>query len=174
MLTLVLGGAASGKSEYAERLAVEAGGRKFYLATMQPFDAECEARIQKHQIARQEKGFETLEKYTGIAELQLPKDCTVLLECLSNLAANELFSPDGAGPDADIAILRGIDLLCTQAREVVVVSNEIFSDGISYDPDTERYLTLLGSLNRSISTRADWVVEVVCGIPVICKRRDTE
>ena len=75
MLTLVLGGAASGKSEYAERLAVEAGGRKFYLATMKPFDAECEARIKKHRAARQKKGFETVEQYTGIAELRLPKGC---------------------------------------------------------------------------------------------------
>ena len=174
MLTLVLGGAASGKSEYAERLAVETGGRKFYLATMKPFDAECEARIKKHRDARQKKGFETVVQYTGIAELRLPKGCTVLLECLSNLAANELFSPDGAGQDTDTAILRGLDQLCAQAEAVVIVSNEIFSDGVSYDPDTERYLALLGSLNRAIAARADRVVEVVCGIPVICKGRDIE
>ena len=115
-----------------------------------------------------------MEQYTGIAELRLPKGCTVLLECLSNLAANELFSPDGAGQDTDTAILRGLDQLCAQAEAVVIVSNEIFSDGVSYDPDTERYLALLGSLNRAIAARADRVVEVVCGIPVICKGRDIE
>ncbi len=171
MLTLVLGGAASGKSEYAEQVAVEAGGQKIYLATMQPFDAECEARIQKHRIARREKGFETVEQYTGIARLRLPKGCTILLECLSNLAANELFSPSGAGQDAGGEILRGIDLLCAQAREVVIVSNEIFSDGISYDPDTERYLSLLSGLNQAVACRAGRVIEVVCGIPIVCKGR---
>ena len=91
----------------------------------------------------------------------------MLLECLSNLAANELFG--GAGEDAEREILAGIDALCHRARDVIVVSNEIFSDGVAYDSGTERYLDLLGRLNREIARRARRVVEVVCGIPIYHK-----
>ena len=116
MLTLIIGGAASGKSEYAEHLAAAAPGPRVYLATMRRHDAECEARIEKHRI----------------------------------------------------------DELCARAARVYVVSNEVFSDGAPYDPGTRRYIELLGALNRALAARADRVVEVVCGIPLIWKGGTTE
>ena len=61
MLTLVVGGAASGKSEYAERLVLQTALPRYYLATMQVWDAECAARVEKHRRMRAEKQFETLE-----------------------------------------------------------------------------------------------------------------
>jgi adenosylcobinamide kinase/adenosylcobinamide-phosphate guanylyltransferase len=111
MFTLVIGGAASGKSAYAEQLIVAAGNKpRTYIATMQPFDDECRARIQKHRMMRQEKGFETIECYTDLAVLEgkLPKGGAVLLECLSNLAANERYSPEGAGERALEAMIKGV------------------------------------------------------------------
>mgnify|MGYP002240818348 CR=1 FL=1 len=67
MLTLVIGGAASGKSAYAEHLAVQSGGPRYYLATMQVWDAECAARVAKHRAMRAQKQFATVE---------CPKTCT--------------------------------------------------------------------------------------------------
>ena len=98
MFTLVIGGAASGKSEYAEELILASPLRpRIYIATMEPFGAEGQARIARHRELRRGKGFQTVERYTGIAGLKLPAGGAVLLECLGNLAANELYSPAGAG-----------------------------------------------------------------------------
>ena len=97
MLTLVLGGAASGKSAYAESLVLKTGLPRYYLATMQVWDAECAARVEKHRKMRAQKQFETLECPLHLDRLVLPGRGTVLLEDLGNLVANELYSPGGAG-----------------------------------------------------------------------------
>ena len=166
MMTLVVGGAASGKSEYAERLVVHAGGApRVYIATMQPFDEESLRRIDKHRWMRAEKRFETLECYTDLASAQVPAGSTVLLECVSNLCANELYSPDGSGELAAEAIRRGVEHLRSQCGELIVVSNEVFSGGSAYEGDTLRYLQVLGRVNRELAAMADDVCEVVCGIP---------
>lgn len=170
MFTLVIGGAASGKSELAERMVLDAGALpRYYIATMQPFDEECRARIRKHRAMRAEKGFATLECYTRLERLRLPRRGAVLLECMSNLAANELYGPDGAGARAQEAILNGVDRLLAQCETLVVVSNEVFSGGSRYEGNTEPYLRLLASVNRALAARADRVCEAVCGIPYYYK-----
>ena len=88
---------------------------------------------------------------------------------MSNLAANELFGEGSAGKAAVSAILDGVDALCAQARDVVIVSNELFSDGEAYAPETLCYLDVLGEINRTVAQHAHRVIEVVCGIPVIHK-----
>ena len=95
-----------------------------------------------------------------------------MLECLSNLLANECFCPEGAGEHAQEAILRGIERLCSTAADIVVVSNEIFSDGTPYDPSTQAYIARLARLNAALAQRADAAVEVVCGIPIVQKGRE--
>ncbi len=170
MLTLVTGGSASGKSEFAEQLLLTSKARnRVYLATMDPCDRECQARILRHRAARAGRGFLTIERAVGLSGTVLPEDSAVLLECLSNLAANELFSKAGAHEWAFEEITGGLDVICGQAKEIVVVSGEVFSDGEPYDPETLRYLELLGRLNAAIAQRADRVVEVVCSIPVYHK-----
>ena len=96
MLTLVIGGAASGKSAYAEHLAVQSGGPRYYLATMQVWDAECAARVAKHRAMRAQKQFSTVECPQNLHLVRLPQQSTALLEDLGNLAANELYRPDGS------------------------------------------------------------------------------
>jgi adenosylcobinamide kinase/adenosylcobinamide-phosphate guanylyltransferase len=172
MFTLVVGAAASGKSAFAERLIVEAGDApRTYIATMQPFDQECRARIEKHRAMRAEKRFTTVERYTGLSALKLPQRGSVLLECLSNLAANELYSPQGAGSEQGAldAIDSGVDNLLAQCRDLVVVSNEIFTDGVDYGPGIQPYLRLLAGANRLLARKADRVCEVVCGLPQFYK-----
>ena len=170
MLAIVTGGSASGKSEYAEALAVRLGkDRLVYLATMIPYDEECRRRIQRHREMRKDKGFSTVECPVGLKSVQVPKGSTVLLECLSNLVANERFDPSGCREGVPDAVMEGIQSILSQGANLVVVSNEVFSDGVAYDPDTEAYLADLGELNRRIAGQAELAVEVVCSIPVIHK-----
>ncbi len=170
MFILVTGGAASGKSAYGESLLDGWRGPKYYVATMLIQDEESVQRVARHRAARMGKGFFTLERGLDLAGLRLPElGAGVLVECLSNLVANERFSPHGAGERAKEAVLKGMDTLLDQAPLVVVVTNEVFSDGVSYDPDTQDYLRLLGELNTALAKRADHVVEVVCGLPVFHK-----
>lgn len=169
MLTLVIGGAASGKSEYAERLVLQTALPRYYLATMQVWDAECAARVEKHRRMRAEKQFETLECPLHLGTVRLPARGTALLEDLGNLTANELYDPAGADEAAASAILDGLDRLAAQCEHLVVVSNEVFSGGANYAGDTDRYLKALAQVNNALAARADAVVRVVCGIPVYHK-----
>lgn len=170
MLTLITGGSASGKSEFAERLLLKCEVRnRIYLATMEPYDSECDARIRRHRQARAGRGFQTIEQSTGLSNVMLPKNSGILLECLSNLVANELYHPLGAHEHAFEEILSGIDNICRQAKDVIIVSGEVFTDGESYDVQTLHYIELMGRLNQAIAQRADHVIEVVYSIPVYYK-----
>lgn len=173
MLTLVIGGAASGKSEYAESLVLRTALPRWYLATMQVWDDECAARVQKHRAMRAQKQFQTVECPLGLDAVRLPAGGTVLLEDLGNLVANELYSPNGAGEGAAEAVLRGIDALAAQCSHLVLVSNEVFSGGSAYEGDTLRYLHALARVNNAAAARADNVCRVVCGIPVYYKGGQT-
>ena len=169
MLILVSGGSASGKSEFAESLVTSSGlENRIYLATMQVWDQESVRRVERHRQMRAGKGFETVECPTGLADMVLPSGCAVLLEDLSNLCANEYFSPDGKDGTLD-RVLAGIRRAADQAELLVVVTNELFSDGMDYDPNTLAYLSVLGELNRRTAALAEQVYEVVCGIPVAWK-----
>ena len=93
----------------------------------------------------------------------------VLLECMSNLTANEMYQEGGAGEQTVEEILAGIRYLLGRVRHLVVVTNEIFSDGIDYDPETMRYQSYLGQINSEMGRMADRVTEVVYGIPITVK-----
>ena len=162
MLTLVIGGAASGKSAFAESLCMQSPLPRTYLATMQVWDAECAARVARHRAMRQQKQFATVECPRGLEAITLPQD-------LGNLAANELYDPAGAGGAAADAVLRGIEAMRAQCEELILVTNEVFSGGTAYAGDTGRYLRTLAKINNAAAQRADTVVRVVCGIPVYYK-----
>ena len=167
MLILVTGGSASGKSAYAESLCRGLSPR-VYLACMQPFGEEGKRRIERHRAMRKDKGFLTVERYTDLASLALPPCRCVLLEDLGNLAANEMFSSEPPCDPFD-AVIGGINALMKQCERLVVVTDEIGSDGVQYDPATTAYIAALGALNRALSARADAVIEVVAGIPIPLK-----
>ena len=161
MFTLVIGGAASGKSEYAESLLLGRPGPRYYLATMEPApDGECRARIERHRALRAGKGFATIERAVDLRGLALPARGDVLLEDLGNLAANELYSPAG---------VEGVRHLRAECRGLVVVSNEIFAGGRDYAPGTDVYLRLLSDAHRALAALADNVCEVACGLPIYYK-----
>ncbi len=169
MFTLVTGAAASGKSEFAESLIIQdPNPKRFYIATMELWDEECQKRAQKHQRNRGDKGFTTLECPRALHTLTFLPQSAVLLECLSNLTANECFGPQGFS-DVEQRILQGIAHIRQQAQNLVVVSNEVFSDGILYPSSTQRYLHCLAALNRVLAEQADSVIEVVAGLPIYWK-----
>ena len=169
VVTLVLGGAASGKSEYAEALVLRSALPRYYLATMQVWDAECAARVEKHRKMRAAKQFETIECPLHLEAVRLSHRGTALLEDLGNLTATERYAPAGAGDAAAEHILQGLDSLAAQCENLIVVSNEVFSGGADYAGDTDRYLLALAQVNNALAARADAVVRVVCGVPVYYK-----
>ena len=166
MVNLVIGAAASGKSEYAEDIVMSLPGEKIYIATMEPFGAEAEERIARHRALRAGKGFTTVERPRDLIGLTPEADWNVLIEDLPNLAANELFSPEGGGADA---VLSGVDRICNIVSSVTIVTGDIFSDSAEYDVGTREYMEMLADLHMRIAAKADNVVEVVCGIPCAVK-----
>lgn len=182
-MILVTGGSASGKSEYAEQLIAERGrGQRVYIATMRVWDEESEERIRKHRRMRRQKQFATIECYSGLDSLDLAacvpvgltaaKDpaFSVLLECMSNLAANEIYECGGSSDEIIGRIMAGIRELKKQAETLIIVTNEVFSDDGDYDPQTRSYLNILGELNQQLAKLAGEVTEVVYGIPVTIKK----
>ncbi|MCI8598285.1 MAG: bifunctional adenosylcobinamide kinase/adenosylcobinamide-phosphate guanylyltransferase [Lachnospiraceae bacterium] len=173
MFELIIGGSGSGKSEYAENLAMNLAREEYlplyYIATMLPYGEEGKKRIERHQKLRAGKGFYTIECYVNLRRLVLPARGIVLLECLSNLTANEMFEDDGAKEQTTEAVLSGVSKVREGSRHLVVVTNDIFSDGITYDETTVRYQKYLGEANQRLAAMADQVTEVVCGIPLQLK-----
>ncbi len=176
MVTIVIGGSSSGKSEYAESLLDHFQGHKYYLATLSAQDDESLERIRKHRERRAGRAFETMECPVDLelACIDVPEGSAVLLECIGNLAANEFFryySPQDwdAYEEAGCAkqrILGGVKVLSERAEELVIVSNEVNRAGCDYKGDTLLYQKLIGELNQALCHAADRVVEMVCGIPV--------
>ena len=167
MLHLITGGSGSGKSRYAEEQILKLGpGRRIYVATMYPYDEESLRRIDRHRAMRAEKNFETVECYESLSRREFPEGANILLECMSNLVANEMFRPEGAGIHTVEAVLKGIWHLREQAENLVIVTNEIFSDGTEYGNSTRLYQEYLGTINQEVALWADRVTEVVYGIPI--------
>ena len=174
MLVLVTGGAASGKSEHAAKIICAGFSYQQFekfdsseeiLATMQPFGKSARARIARHRKLRDGKGFHTVERSLDLKGLQIDRHYDgILLEDLGNLLANEIFSPDGTAQNCVKSILDGVEKLKSYCDTLVIVSNEIFSDGGSYPPETENYLQKLAELHEKITRDADAVYESVCGI----------
>ena len=165
MFHVVTGGSGSGKSAFAEQCILDCqGNNRIYIATMYPFDEESHRRIARHRAMRAEKKFTTIERYTDLEHLTIPQGADVLLECMSNLTANEIYQEGGAGDNTVKAILNGIHHLLERAGNLVV----------TYDPETEKYLEKLGAINCQMAQIADTVTEVVYGIPIFHKKTGEE
>lgn len=194
MIILITGGSGSGKSELAENYLKQINNGKecCYLATMMPReDAETKEKIERHRQMRKEKGFYTVEQALDIEKCvdAIKPGSGVLLEDLSNLAANEMFREDGGVteninnsaedsiPERNNSgtektdflvqkIMHGVQVISNSSENLVIVSNNIFEDGIEYDQGTKEYMRLLARLNESLAVICDEVYEVVVGIPV--------
>lgn len=171
-MIVVTGGSGSGKSAYAEAQIQSFGEiTRYYLATMENRDEESQKRVDRHRAMRADKNFITVECPYDLDKVCLEEEGAVLLECMSNLVANELFLKDGmTDPERTVQkIMDGVMRLKEQSTHLVIVTNEVFSDGILYDEWTKQYIRCLGIVNQQLSSLADRVVEVVYSIPVVQK-----
>ncbi len=174
MITLIIGTPNSGKSEYAERLAVESGCReRYYLATMTVCDEAGMERVLKHRKAREGKGFVTLEiPYAvdgALKHIVTPDDSVILLECISNLVGNEmhddselavLCQPDTADPALFTdRIIEGIVRLAAGVKDIIIVTNEYDPDE-TYDEETALYIRLCSMVNERLRSLADRVTDL--------------
>lgn len=190
MLHIVYGGSASGKSSYAESFAMslQDEGRLLYIATMYPYkwntteiDPETMQRIERHRAMRADKGFDTVECYRHVEHIVAKRQDVLLLECMSNLLANEMYLEPDSNAGSDMAetmspvsnkIVQALIDLSTRVQELVIVTNDVFSDGgsLTYDESTREYVKNLAEINCALAREAATVTEVVCGIPVIVKK----
>lgn len=189
MLHMVYGGSASGKSSYAESFAMslQGDGRLLYIATMYPYkwntteiDPETMQRIERHRAMRADKGFDTVECYRHVEHIVAKRQDVLLLECMSNLLANEMYlEPDanaGSGMSKTMSpvskkIVQALVALSARVQDVVIVTNDVFSDGgnLTYDESTREYVKNLAEINCALAREATTVTEIVCGIPVKIK-----
>ena len=170
MLTLLTGGSACGKSTYGEKLAVQGPKPLYYVAAMRPFDEECLRKIARHRTLRADKGFETIERYTGVDTLELPhQGGTALLECLCNLTANEMYIQPEHPIDPVEKVVSGVKNLRRQTDTLIVITNDVGSDNEAYSDETRRYIRALGEINARVAGMADRVYELVAGIPLCLK-----
>ena len=169
MLILLTGGSACGKSAFAESIMGKYAGKRYYIAAMEPFGEESLKKIARHREMRKTRGFETIERYTDIAGLSLCERGGVLLECLCNLTANEMFSVGGTAEKAEKAVLSGVESLNAQCELLIVITNEVGSGYDTYGDRTPEYIETLGRINRCAAEMADCVIEMVCGIPILLK-----
>ena len=175
MMVLVVGGASSGKSEYAETLLMKLskGAPKTYLATMESSSDAAKTRIKNHVRRREGRGFDLLEQEKNISSAADVCHKNVLLECLPTLVSNEMFEngPDGFKfhPEVSDRIFEDVMSLNESTDNLVIVSNDVFSDGKVYDEMTEKYISGLGELSCKIAACADAVVYMTAGLPEMIK-----
>lgn len=174
MMALIIGDSGSGKSEYAENLLVQMAGtkEKYYIATMRICDKQSEERAERHRRKRRGKGFITIEQARNIGLLadKIPENAAVILECIANLTANELFD-DGTMPAerAVDKVVEDVHLLQKKRKALVVVTCRYSDTDEEYDEETKEYIRTLLAINERIAKLADCVVEVTAGIPTVTK-----
>jgi adenosylcobinamide kinase/adenosylcobinamide-phosphate guanylyltransferase len=165
-LSLVLGGAASGKSVFAEGLVLRSGRAPVYLATAEAFDDEMRAKLARHR-ARRAAVWRTVEapRDPAPALAAMTASDVVLMDCATMWLSNHLLAESDL-TKAEAALFTALDAC---PAPVVVVSNEV---GLSVVPDNalaRRFQTAQGALNQRLAARAGLVVNVIAGLPMVLK-----
>jgi adenosylcobinamide kinase/adenosylcobinamide-phosphate guanylyltransferase len=165
-LTLVLGGARSGKSRYAESLITALPGPWIYIATAQAADAEMAERITAHR-RRRASGWRTVEAPHEIATAiaQSPPGLPLLVDCLTLWLSNRML----ADVDADSEFAQVEAALDARAGPAVLVSNEVGSGIVPENALARRFRDAQGRLNARVAARAGRVVLLVAGLPLVVK-----
>ena len=166
-LTLVLGGARSGKSRHAEGLVTATAPPWIYVATAQAFDEEMSERIAQH-ISRRADGWNTIEAPLDLADMVKKNGHlgrTMLIDCFTLWLSNVML----VGRDVDAACDTLIAALAAAPGPIVAVSNEV---GLGIVPDNalaRRFRDAQGRLNQMVAARADRVVLMAAGLPLALK-----
>lgn len=181
---LITGGARSGKSSYAEKLAKELEGNVLYIATSIPFDEEMKLRIRKHKESRPQE-WDTFEGYKGLEKVISEKGRQykgILLDCITVMVTNLLLEytgmedrdfPSEDFEKAEATIEKEIEKLMDGIREseatVILVTNELGSGIVPENTLARTFRDIAGRMNQYIGSRCDEVYMTVCGIPLRLK-----
>lgn len=165
-LTLVLGGAASGKTAWAERLVLGAGAQPVYLATAQAWDAEMQAKIARHRESRG-TGWHTIEAPLNLAAPlgDTGADQTILLDCATLWLSNHLLAEHDLATECE-ELLRALGN-CQAC--VVVVTNEVGAGIVPDNAMARQFRQAQGEFNQRLAEAADLVVAVMAGLPLVLK-----
>ncbi|MBN1264259.1 MAG: bifunctional adenosylcobinamide kinase/adenosylcobinamide-phosphate guanylyltransferase [Anaerolineales bacterium] len=176
-LILVLGGARSGKSDYAQQLAESLGSAPVYVATAQAHDEEMIRRISVHRASRAER-WETIEAPLGVAQA-VKASCgsgdVYLLDCLTLLVSNVMMELGEKPSEKDVEqtlqmeVNALIDLVRSGEAVWIVVSNEVGLGIVPAYASGRLYRDVLGRANQKIAAAADVVVFMVSGLPMVIK-----
>jgi adenosylcobinamide kinase / adenosylcobinamide-phosphate guanylyltransferase len=163
--TLVIGGARSGKSRYAEELVMAQPPPWMYIATAESWDDEMKARIAEHRSRRGER-WQTVEAPLDLAaSLEAAPSATALVDCLTLWLSNLTL----AERDIDAEIVRLEQIMGTRQAPLVLVSNEVGSGIVPDNALARRFRDWQGRLNQRIAASADRVVLMVAGLPMVLK-----
>lgn len=164
--TLVLGGAASGKSDFAESLARDWHPARLYVATAEAGDAEMQAKVAAHK-ARRGQGWDLREEPLELARVleQVPPGRVVLVDCATMWLANLQASRQPAGP----ALTRLIQAIQACKAPVIMVSNELGQGVVPANAAARAFRQAHGEMNRHLAHEAGLVVMVVAGLPMVLK-----
>ena len=165
-LTLVLGGAASGKSTFAESLIKASGRGQVYVATAQIFDTEMRARVHRHKTDRGQ-GWKTIEAPFDLGPVlaKIAGDHAILVDCATMWLSNHLLAENDLA-QAEAELMTGL-AIC--AAPVVIVSNEVGQSVVPDNALARRFRDEQGRLNQRLAARAGLVVNVVAGLPQVLK-----
>lgn len=158
---LIIGSPDSGKSALAEEMICSISGdrSKYYIATMIPYGEEGSERVAKHRRMREGKGFTTIEVPFDLGNAYVPAGSNVLLECVSNLTANELFERKTPADICEEKIVNDILTLADSAENLVIVTNHFEIDK-NFDDETVQYSLVLDRINSRLGKIADRVIDL--------------
>ncbi|AKS38731.1 cobalamin biosynthesis protein CobU [Anoxybacillus gonensis] len=177
MIVFISGGVRSGKSSFAEQCAkmmAETTHSLHYIATAIRTDEEMEARIAHHQKQRKRDRWQTWEQPYDLDRIiyMFCKRDIVLLDCLTNLWANELFRDHIWDVHGKVPrIVQQIKQLSDKAKGLIIVSNEVFYDGVPNERGTYMYMHGLGLLHQHLVTLSDVAILMRYGLPIVKKGR---
>ncbi len=163
MKIFISGGCKNGKSSIAEKITFELSketGLLYYLATMKPCDNEDNARIKKHIKDREKYNFKTIEIAENINTLSVDDKGTYLLDSVTALLSNEMFKNSTINLDANIKVKNDLSKIINKPKNIVMVSDYIYSDANIYEELTEKYRKNLGDVDNYIASLSDIVIEV--------------
>lgn len=165
-LTLILGGAASGKSTFAERLMIATGRPLTYVATGRAFDDEMRDKIAAHQ-ARRGDGWTTVEAPFDLGPplAEVSSEGGVLVDCATFWLTNHILEEHDL-PTEETRLFAALDAC---AAPVVMVSNEVGAGIVPENAMARQFRAAQGGLNQSLAARADLVVTVMAGLPLALK-----
>ena len=166
-VTLITGGVRSGKSSYAQRMALERASNPVYLATSRVWDEEYRQRIERHKADRGPQ-WTTVEEERALSRHDFTGR-TVVVDCVTLWCTNFFYDLDSDVNRTLEAVCSEFDRLVDQAADLIFVTNEIGSGGISADACQRRFCDLQGWVNQHIARAADEVWWMVSGIPVKIK-----